>query len=213
MSLRINKQRDPASSKAARSRAAQSLYIETFGSDSPEDVMPCTFCHRNKLSCKMADDSSRCLECVRRGRTCDGLFVGASLFKHMETQKRLQSEEEVAEEEFLQIQAQIAELQSRSNTAVSRLARLRKQRRFLESRRKDLADQNSKSLEELDGVRREESSTVLDLHSLGHVDIIDWASIGLPSSDVPLVDPLASAVPGSSDGIVQQPERRSPGVS
>lgn len=40
--------------------------------------MPCTYCFRNKKSCIMADNSARCSECVRRGRSCDGTKVASS---------------------------------------------------------------------------------------------------------------------------------------
>ena len=57
-------------------RVALSSRIELRGIN-PD--MPCSFCHRKKLRCRMSDDSGRCSECVRRGRpSCDGILVAST---------------------------------------------------------------------------------------------------------------------------------------
>jgi hypothetical protein len=40
--------------------------------------MPCSYCFKHQKECLMTADSSRCSECVRRGRSCDGTRVASS---------------------------------------------------------------------------------------------------------------------------------------
>jgi hypothetical protein len=42
--------------------------------------MPCTYCFRHKIECRMstAGRTEKCVECVRRGRVCDGVKVASS---------------------------------------------------------------------------------------------------------------------------------------
>lgn len=42
--------------------------------------MPCTYCFKHKIECRMEDTgrSDRCKECIRRGRSCDGVRVASS---------------------------------------------------------------------------------------------------------------------------------------
>jgi len=48
--------------------------IELFG----YDVMPCSFCSSRGLRCRMIERSSKCGECVRRGRSCDATGVAVN---------------------------------------------------------------------------------------------------------------------------------------
>lgn len=40
--------------------------------------MPCTRCYRLKLSCVISGDSSRCGNCVKAKKSCDGILVASS---------------------------------------------------------------------------------------------------------------------------------------
>jgi hypothetical protein len=40
--------------------------------------MPCSYYFRHQKACLMSEGSSRCSECVRRGRSCDGTRVATS---------------------------------------------------------------------------------------------------------------------------------------
>ena len=51
---------------------AEAIALTGVGAD-----MPCSYCFRHDLSCRMAEESSRCSECARRGRSCDGGLVGS----------------------------------------------------------------------------------------------------------------------------------------
>lgn len=67
MSSRVEKPK----SLSARKRQEQFDFIELRG----YDVMPCSFCQRKGWKCRMVEGVSRCSECVRRGRSCDGSGV------------------------------------------------------------------------------------------------------------------------------------------
>ena len=36
------------------------------------EAMPCSRCKKQKLDCHMLDENSKCAECVRAARPCDG---------------------------------------------------------------------------------------------------------------------------------------------
>jgi hypothetical protein len=72
MSNRVSK---PVSRKT-RERLSLAATIEELGFL----VMACSFCKRHGMAdrCKMMDGVTRCKECVRRGRSCDGNGVPLS---------------------------------------------------------------------------------------------------------------------------------------
>ena len=81
--------------KSKRSKTEQRLALVAAIDEFGFDVMPCSFCHSRKLACKMMDGVSRCKECVRRGRSCDGTGVPvSSLNRIVSESKRLRAEEE-----------------------------------------------------------------------------------------------------------------------
>lgn len=70
MSGRISKR---TSTKTAQ-RAVLAAQIESDG----VEVMPCSYCYRQQKVCRVAANSSRCSECARRGRSCDGVGVASA---------------------------------------------------------------------------------------------------------------------------------------
>jgi hypothetical protein len=62
-------------SKTSSVKSAQRASLAAVIAETGSDVMPCTACFRGKRVCRMSDHSSRCLECVKRGRSCDGVSV------------------------------------------------------------------------------------------------------------------------------------------
>lgn len=64
----VSKQRSSVPKSSTDYRKAAIIVIETIG----VLVMPCSFCDSRNLPCKMAPGYNKCLECTRRGRTCDG---------------------------------------------------------------------------------------------------------------------------------------------
>lgn len=60
----------------SRSRTAvQRSTLAALINESGVEIMPCTGCFHAKRVCRMNENSSRCGECVRRGRSCDGVSV------------------------------------------------------------------------------------------------------------------------------------------
>lgn len=116
----------------------------------------------------------------------------------LQEQHRLEAEEEIAEQGFLQAQQLL-------NESAARLMRLKKQKRFLVSKgkemvRRNLADldalEEEERLEEAERLRGEESP----MHSLENGGgVLDWSTLDLSGGD-----PRVLADPGSSGGIVEQ---------
>jgi hypothetical protein len=71
MSGRVEKSK----SKKTLSRLALADLVDSVGIDID---MPCTRCFRSNTACRMSDDSSRCSECIRVGRSCDGKYVAST---------------------------------------------------------------------------------------------------------------------------------------
>ncbi|KAI0388215.1 hypothetical protein F5Y17DRAFT_453661 [Xylariaceae sp. FL0594] len=147
--------------------------------------MPCSYCSSRQLSCLMVEDVSRCQECVRRGRSCDGSGVSlAILQKTIAESDRLRNEEEKAEQDLSMV--------------LARLERIRQQRKFHRDRVAKMVKRGLQSLEELEEAERSEapeqntesrdsSSTVPSLPIE-----FDWSGVDLGSPSW-LVDPTLSA--------------------
>ena len=88
---------EKSKSKKSSERDLLVLSILQFG----VDTMPCSFCSKRGLRCRIIEKSSRCGECVRRGRSYDGtgILVNA-LGRIIQESKRLEAEEDAAEELF-----------------------------------------------------------------------------------------------------------------
>ena len=85
----------------------------------------------------------------------------------VEEDERLEREEEKAEAELLQKQASL-------NEAISKLARLRRQRRLLKAKGGAAAVSA-----EREASSEEVAEAVVDVQSLVHSDVVDWSSLGL----------------------------------
>jgi hypothetical protein len=171
MSNRVAKPRFTKTEQRSKLAAA----IEEFG----VVVMPCSFCHSRKLSCKMMEGVSRCKECVRRGRSCDGSGVPvSSLNRIISESQRLRREEEEAA-------ALLQRLQRESSEALAKLERLRKQRESLVTRGSIMVKRGLQSLDELDESERAESEAVVEVQSFGHADVVDWNVIFSDLSQMP----------------------------
>jgi hypothetical protein len=69
---RVTKRRATSATASARALLASRIFADGV------EVMPCQYCFRHQKVCKVAKDSSRCAECVRRGRACSGTSVASS---------------------------------------------------------------------------------------------------------------------------------------
>ncbi|KFA71028.1 hypothetical protein S40288_11795 [Stachybotrys chartarum IBT 40288] len=58
--------------------------------------MPCTRCYKAEKRCLIAPGSSRCYECIRLKKTCDGSSVANSLSRLMREDAKLEAAEESA---------------------------------------------------------------------------------------------------------------------
>jgi hypothetical protein len=72
MSGRVSKRRALSSKTSACLLLAKQIFAEGA------EVMPCQYCFRHQKVCKMSPGSSRCAECVRRGRSCSSTSVATS---------------------------------------------------------------------------------------------------------------------------------------
>lgn len=174
-------------SRKSVQRAALASLIEETGTE----VMPCTNCFRRKKVCRISEDSSRCSECVKIGRSCDGTSVASSrmspywdvlLSANIFTVKQSMREKRRLDSELARSELELQE-------ALARVTRLRRQRDAVQSRTRELFNRGMRDLDESDGVRSQEEA-ILDeqqaigtAQSLGAVGVIDWSAI-LPEVDL-----------------------------
>lgn len=138
----------------------------------------------------MKEGHSKCAECTRRGRPCDGqgislvageaipgcpgvllvLICGVADRLALEKQ-RLEAAEEATEEELIQLQQQL-------NERLSRLMRLRRQKRQLVEKGTQMLNRGLASMDELDETERLESEAVVSAQSVLVTDLIDWNAVG-----------------------------------
>ena len=156
MSGRIEKQKSP--SKKTQQRIALAQLIDVQG----EEVMPCSFCSSKGWKCQMMVGVSRCKECVRRGRSCDGTGVSISaITRSVKESQRLKAEESQAEEAL--------------SAALAKLHRIRRQRAFHQAQSAKMVN---KGLEELDEADREESGAAAEATPPGAMGTVDWDAVG-----------------------------------
>jgi hypothetical protein len=100
------------------------------------EIEPCSNCVRHNCTCVSSNDSDRCTECVCRGIKCDQGGFDLSGFNTIQREEeRLEHEEE---------------------EAITKILCLRKQRRSLKTRARELLRRGFKSLDELDEVEAKE---------------------------------------------------------
>lgn len=196
-------------SRKTSERSQLSELISLQGS--PAD-MPCTYCFKKGLGpkCQMLEGASRCQECVRRARPCDGVLVASSLGKLLAQRKKLDTEEEEANEALVALHTQMVELQSQLSAAVGRLSRIRKIRDRVKDKSSELFRRGMMELDKEDGILSaldsHEHYVVDDIQSLGVPNSIDWSALGLgdefaavgplvpePSGETPPEAPCSSA--------------------
>lgn len=176
------------------------------------DVMPCSRCLDRGLRCQMAEHhSSKCSECVRAGRPCDGQGVAlnscecgiflvvsrmltCTVSRIVSESRRLDSAEESAEQLLLQRRAALRKAQAEMDEALDRLERLRRQKRQLQSKGKEMVQRGLSSLDELEEVERQESEVLSAVHGFQGVDLLSPGFLLDPSLGVDLgsvgLDPL-----------------------
>lgn len=126
--------------------------------------------------------------------------------------KRIDAEEEVAENDFRERRRLMAEKQELLRRAqqdldesLARLDRLRKQKRQIFSKGREMTVRAARDLDELEELDRRDSEVATSVQSLGGFGVIDWSAVDLSSLDSVLVDPgsggdTAEVLAGSSGG-------------
>ena len=152
-----------------KERQTLAINIELLGIAMPT----CSLCERSGRTCIVADEkSSRCAECVRQGRACD--VQGPSL-KDWASLDRLEQQLDAEEEAAIQ----------RSDEAMAKVMRLRKQKRLLRAKRKEMLRRGLRTLDELDAaVAAEEAAKA--------------ASVPLPSGGLEFDFPEIPLDPGEA---------------
>jgi hypothetical protein len=120
-----------------------------------------------------------------------------SVARLMDSHKKLKDDEEDAEEALFVLQQQLS-------TAVNRLSRIRKIRKRVEERSKELVRRGMQELDEEDGVSRslesEDCFIVQHLQDLGAPGDADWAAFGLGDA---VLGPSLLVGPGSGGETLQ----------
>ncbi|CAG8974050.1 hypothetical protein HYALB_00014082, partial [Hymenoscyphus albidus] len=105
-----------------------------------QEIMPCTRCASQGRRCIMdTTQSNRCAECVRTKMKCDG--SNDSWDRHVPSEKEWES-----------LDAQEERLRDEEEEAMAKILRLRKQQKFIQERRKEMARRGLKFIDELDAV-------------------------------------------------------------
>jgi hypothetical protein len=215
MSGRIEKSKSKSEEESKKTLERKSLTARVRQHGLFAD-MPCSYCSKHKKSCLMKEDSTRCGECSRRGRSCDGILVGSSLARAMKEEERLAKEEELMEEKILANQREAERIAKETSEAVAKLLRLRKQRKFIKSKGDDLFRRGMQQLDEDDARERAasgkeqlvpEEEIEAMAATTGPFDVVDWSavdwdSLGLENGSGELGLPVESEDTGQ--------ERRSP---
>lgn len=200
MSGRIEKSR----AKKTRERSILFDSISLLGVSAD---MPCTHCFKNKKACRMVERSSRCQECVRRGRQCDGVLVASSLERLLSQQRKLEAEEDEANDNLGTLYEKMTELQSQLSSAMGRLSRIRKIRSQVKNKMMTEVQRGVIELDEEDGIlpalESHEQFVVGDLQSLGVSNEMDWSTLGLGDEFAE----LGSLVPSGDANIPQESSR------
>ena len=101
------------------------------------------------------------------------LIVGVADRLALEKQ-RLEAAEEATEEELIQLQQQL-------NERLSRLMRLRRQKRQLYEKGAEMLNRGLASMDALEEAERLESEAVVSAQSVMVTDLIDWNAVGSSS--------------------------------
>lgn len=195
-----SKSKSEGESRKTLERKTLSARIKRYGL--PAD-MPCLYCSKHKRPCVMTEDSTRCSECIGHGRSCEGLLVGSSLARAMQEEERLAKEEELMEEKILENQRIAERIAKETSEAISKLLRLRQQRKFAKSKGDDLFRRGIQQLDEDDARDRAaiggeqlvpDDEVAAMSAATGTFDVVDfsavdWDSFGL-GSDLGVLGPV-----------------------
>ncbi|KAI1305052.1 hypothetical protein F5Y03DRAFT_356377 [Xylaria venustula] len=178
--------------------------------------MPCSRCFDRSLECKIMDGVTRCKKCVRAGRTCDNSGISLASAENVASEHhRLKREEEEAKKKLAQAKGDL-------DTALGRLSRFRRQKRFLKKKATKIVQRGLASLNKLDKIKRiEEKQKSLSEKKRRKAEKTQAAQAALAdfnwdSVDVPFeIDPSLQALVDQDivDGTNPQPSRHSPSVS
>jgi hypothetical protein len=102
--------------------------------------------------------------------------------------RRLESEEEAAEESLLQLQRDL-------NERIARLTRLRKQKKALVTRGHEMISRGMRSLDELEAAEKDEAEAVIGVQAMGGFGVVDWNAVGA-------LDDFLTSDPGAAGGTV-----------
>ena len=160
----------PRSDRPSQKAAQRSALASLIDRNGIAVDMPCSSCFKAQRVCRMSGDSSRCLECVKRGRSCDGSSVASSLSRNVAAQEKISKDIEEAE-------LKLAE-------ALARLTRLRKQRQLLNAKSSEMAARLDRELNEEDGIQTQEEAILAEQSAIGEAqslgaELIDWSALGM----------------------------------
>ena len=112
--------------------------------------------------------------------------------------KRLDQEEQDAEESFRAEREALRQAQLRLDESLARLDRIRTQKRSLLTRGTEMVRRGLASLDEVEEADRQESSAALEAQANGAFGVIDWNAVfeTLPELELPVG-------PDSAGGIVE----------
>ncbi|SCN91155.1 uncharacterized protein FFE2_07218 [Fusarium fujikuroi] len=155
--------------------------------------------------CFMSADSSRCSECIRAKKSCNGTRIASSLMSLMKQKKKLENDKDQASEDLLKLHEEMAALQTRLAEAAGRLSRIRKIRNRVKEKRSEATRRGLQEVEQQDNLLSmldaHESALVEDLQ-VDHIpNDVDWSAFGLGDNFLnasPLFDSCetSSGVPG-----------------
>ncbi|KAH7163642.1 hypothetical protein DER46DRAFT_604836, partial [Fusarium sp. MPI-SDFR-AT-0072] len=141
------------------------------------EIMPCSFCTENYTKCMMKEGWKNCSECTCRGRSCDGKGVTLSEADRLVQEKnRIEADEEATEEELIKLQQQL-------NERLSKLMRLRRQKRLIQTKGLWALEKDSAAMNDRERMENlvSESEAVVESVEAGAADLIDWSAVFDPS--------------------------------
>ncbi|SCO78500.1 uncharacterized protein FRV6_02713 [Fusarium oxysporum] len=175
MSNRVTK------AKKTSTNNRKSLYILVAAFRNP--IMPCSNCISRKMvnSCVIdPDKSNRCDPYVKAGYSCDGhgLSVTAAR-KIVDEKRRLEREEEAAEDELIKLQAESTRIHNDINTQFAKITHLRRQHRQVKVKGLDIIQRGLNSMDKLEKAEQNKQAALESAIADG--TFRDWSVIAKQS--------------------------------
>lgn len=137
----------------------------------------------------MSPDAKRCDRCLRDKKACDGVAVASSLSRVLQIQRKLEGEEDQAEEDVIALQQGMVPLQEEMNRlqrdlgeALLRLQRIRRMKRNVRSHGQELAERGMVEIDREDGLLPaldgHEDALSSELATMGVPPDVDGSSVG-----------------------------------